>query len=198
MIALMSAFCLMLTMLMGAVTVSAETENAGGYQVQVTDEDGSPVSGVMVQFCSDSECMMGKTDDSGMAQFDQPAGTYTIHILKVPEGFMADPSEYAAPETPGLTTVTILREADLEAEADAAADEDTDEEDVMDSPKLGFHFEMPEAYKHLKGTLTWDASFALRLWQSKIRRKTFLQDLLPAVNPSIKIPPSENWIRRCM
>ncbi len=152
-ISLFTALCLLLTMLSGVTVVFAETGEGESYQVLVTDADGAPVSGVMIQFCSDTECMMAKTDDEGMAQFDQPAGSYTVHILKAPEGFASDATEYEAPETPGLLTLTLTREAEIEPEE---AEED---ENVLDAPQIGFHFEAPESYQDLKGILNWQASF---------------------------------------
>ena len=82
-------------------------KTADVYYVFVTDEEGAPVPGVTVQFCSDIECMMGKTDSDGIASFDREAGTYTVHILKVPEGYAADATEYAAPSTPGIVTIVL-------------------------------------------------------------------------------------------
>ncbi len=80
------------------------------YSVFVTDEAGNPVPNVMVQFCSDTECMTGKTDETGTVQFDREAGEYTLHILKVPEGYAPDDTEYAAPLTPGTVTVMLRTE----------------------------------------------------------------------------------------
>ena len=37
-------------------------------------------------------------------------GTYTIHILQPPEGYAADDTEYAAPLTPGTTTIVLHAE----------------------------------------------------------------------------------------
>ena len=71
----------------------------GVYRVVVTDESGAPVEGAMVQFCSDTSCIMGKTDGQGTAVFEQPEGTYTVHILKAPEGFAGDDTEYVTLET---------------------------------------------------------------------------------------------------
>ena len=150
---LFSVFCLLLSLLTGSAAVFAESAGTEGYQVQVTDDAGDPVSGAMVQFCSDSECMMGVTDDAGMAQFDQPAGSYTVHVLKVPEGFAADSTEYAAPEEPGLIAITLAKEAGGETE------EAPDAEDVLDYPALGFHFEKPEKFRNLKGVLDWSSSY---------------------------------------
>lgn len=88
---------------------SSGTENPGDvYRVIVNDESGAGVQGVTVRFCSDEMCVMGETDESGIAVFkDQAEGKYTVHILKVPEGYAEDETEYAAPETYGDVTVTL-------------------------------------------------------------------------------------------
>lgn len=77
------------------------------YEVLVKDEAGKPVSGVRIQFCSDTECLMGTTDENGSAVFDQKAGSYTIHVLMAPEGYAADDTEYAAPAQPGQVTIVL-------------------------------------------------------------------------------------------
>ena len=40
---------------------------------------------------------MGKTDAQGLASFEVPEGNYTVHILKVPEGYEKNPTEYTVP-----------------------------------------------------------------------------------------------------
>ena len=112
------------------------------YLVLVVDEGGAPVSGVTVQFCSDTECMFGRTDKTGLARFDAEPGTYTIHLLKVPDGFRADQAEYAAPDTRALTTITLTSDVPA-AEAD---------ETVWTNKDIGFTFELPEGWRGLKGT----------------------------------------------
>ena len=77
------------------------------YEVLVNDASGKPVSGVTIQFCSDTECIMGTTNDKGIAAFDKEAGSYTIHVLKVPEGYAPDDTEYSAPAKPGLVTIVL-------------------------------------------------------------------------------------------
>ncbi len=76
------------------VAARVETNNDSLYRVIVIDEDGSPVSGVTVQFCSETACMMGETDETGTAIFEEPMGHYTVHILKAPEGYIVDEAEY--------------------------------------------------------------------------------------------------------
>ena len=88
----------------------AAAESASSYQVLVLDESGNPVPGAMIQFCSDVECSMAKTDDSGIATFDKEAGSYTVHVLKVPEGFAPDETEYTAPAEPALLTIMLQKQ----------------------------------------------------------------------------------------
>ena len=56
-------------------------------------ETEEPIPCVRVKFCSDSMCMMGKTDEKGCALFDQDPGEYTAHILKAPEGYEKNEEE---------------------------------------------------------------------------------------------------------
>jgi hypothetical protein len=82
-----------------------------GYLIFVKDANtDEPLADVRVQFCSDTECILGETGDDGTAGFDREAGTYTIHILQPPEGYAADDTEYAAPLTPGTTTIVLHAE----------------------------------------------------------------------------------------
>ena len=72
----------------------------GVYRVIVSDTDGDLVKGATVQFCSDTTCMMGKTDENGMAVFEMEEGPiYTVHILKVPEGYVKNTGEYLTDDT---------------------------------------------------------------------------------------------------
>ena len=73
--------------------------DAGMYRIIVLDENGAPVEKATVQFCSDVQCMMGKTDAQGLVTFEVPEGNYTVHILKVPEGYEKNPDEFTLPAT---------------------------------------------------------------------------------------------------
>ena len=77
------------------------------YEVLVNNSGGKPVSGVTIQFCSDTECLLGTTDEKGTAVFEKEAGSYTVHVLKVPEGYAEDKAEYPAPEKPGRVTIVL-------------------------------------------------------------------------------------------
>ena len=77
------------------------------YRIICVDESGAPVAGAKVQFCSDMQCMIGTTDDNGVAEFDEEPGHYTVHLLKPPEGFAKDKTEYEAPAVPGDVTIVV-------------------------------------------------------------------------------------------
>ena len=96
--------CLLLTLIAVMLAACGKKTN---YEVLVNDAAGKPVPGVTIQFCSDTECIMGTTNDKGIAAFDKEAGSYTIHVLKVPEGYAPDDTEYSAPAKPGLVTIVL-------------------------------------------------------------------------------------------
>ena len=146
------AMILMLCLMQAALCVGASAD--GGYQIKTVDPDGNPVQGVMVQFCSDDQCLMGKTGEDGIAAFDMPAGNYTVHLLKVPAGYEKDTTEYPVPAAPDLVVLTVRPEGAAATESEAA------EAEVIDVPQLGLHFEMPEALRNLKGQISLDYDFA--------------------------------------
>ena len=86
---------------------SEATGNATEYRVICIDEDGLPVAGCTVQFCSDDTCMLAKTDENGIAEFQEPPGHYTVHLLKPPAGYAKDSTEYTAPEIYGDIIITV-------------------------------------------------------------------------------------------
>ena len=88
----------------------SELPEENGYRIFVRNEKGDPVNGVLLQFCSDSECVLGETDTDGIAVFDYPDGAYTVHILKAPAGYADDENEYPAPASRG--TVEIMLKTD--------------------------------------------------------------------------------------
>lgn len=85
---------------------------ATAYEVYVTNEAGDPVEGAKIQFCSDTECFVENTDKDGIAVFEKEAGTYTVHVLKSPQGYAKDATEYEAPAKPGRITITLKEETE--------------------------------------------------------------------------------------
>ena len=77
------------------------------YRVICVDENGNRVQGATIQFCSDDQCMMGKTDSNGIAEFDEAPGHYIVHLLKVPEGYAPDSREYNAPQNPDDIIIVV-------------------------------------------------------------------------------------------
>ena len=72
----------------------------GVYRVIVSDSDGDLVKGAKVQFCSDSICSLGTTDENGVAVFTMEEGPiYTVHVLKVPAGYEKNTQEYKTADT---------------------------------------------------------------------------------------------------
>ena len=85
----------------------AAPAEATPYRIVVLDEEGNAVEGVTVQFCSNIQCMMAKTDAEGVAEFDEGPGDYTVHLLKVPAGYAKDGTEYMADNVPGEMVITL-------------------------------------------------------------------------------------------
>ncbi len=126
-----------------AVTDAAVGE---GYKILVTDASGAPVTDVSVQFCSDTECRIEKTGTDGIAAFAEPEGSYTVHILQVPDGFAADGTEYTVPETFGTMTI-VLKTAD----SDVPAEESEHYLGYAEMPEFGLTFQFPAKYHDAKG-----------------------------------------------
>ncbi|MBQ6583057.1 MAG: hypothetical protein IJH77_04430 [Mogibacterium sp.] len=97
-----------LGLLVGCGGSKGQEENqVKAYLALVVDEENAPVEGVSLQLCSDQACVMAKTDNTGIAQFDVDEGIYTLKVYAVPEGFAEDKSEYAVPETYGLVQIVL-------------------------------------------------------------------------------------------
>ena len=115
-----------------------------GYVIFVKDANTEePLAGVKVQFCSDSQCMMAKTDNTGAAVFNVDPGNYEAHVLKQGEELKAadtaDGTDTAADETneesAGQKSDGEYRKTDAEWSFDMT----------------GFTFKVPERYKEYKG-----------------------------------------------
>ena len=76
-------------------------------EVIVTDENGAPVAGVKLSVCSDSLCLTGTTDESGVYAFEGTEFPYTAHVLSAPEGYTADLSREYTLERAGALTITV-------------------------------------------------------------------------------------------
>lgn len=80
-----------------AIVACAKDAAADPFKITVKDEDGNPVEGAMIQFCTDTMCMMQTTGADGTVSFDRTSQAEChVHVLKAPEGFAKDDTEYAA------------------------------------------------------------------------------------------------------
>ena len=138
----------------GAPSTVSDAENT--YIILVQDaDDASPLSGAMVQFCSDIQCMVGRTDATGAASFEVDPGNYTAHVLRVPEGYEATEEEIAL-SADNRTAVFAIHKAGAaeksNAEADAAPSNGKHAK-AWDLPLAGFSFTVPESFSSCKGQL---------------------------------------------
>ena len=61
------------------------------------DQDGAPVPGVMLNFCTDAACIPRKSDANGTVSFDGAPDVYHVQLIKAPEGDLTyDGTEKAA------------------------------------------------------------------------------------------------------
>ena len=68
-------------------TTPAEEGETAVYTITVVDQNGDPVPGVYVNFCTSVVCNMAISDDNGVISFEDPAMIYNVDVLKVPEGY---------------------------------------------------------------------------------------------------------------
>lgn len=60
------------------------------YIVTVTDTDGNPVPGAMVQVCSETLCNVYVSDENGQCAFVLEPDNWEMHLLMLPEGYSGD------------------------------------------------------------------------------------------------------------
>ena len=63
------------------------------YSVMVVDQNGYPVEGVIVNFCTDTACTPGETDQTGLITFTGEPDAYHVQIIEAPEGYSWDEEE---------------------------------------------------------------------------------------------------------
>ena len=71
-------------------TAQTETVQPEAYILHAVDQDGSPVPGVYVNFCTDTACVLAEGDENGTITFTGNPDRYHVQILKVPEGYGFD------------------------------------------------------------------------------------------------------------
>ena len=130
------------------------TANSGAYLVFVMDaETIKPIPNVRVQFCSDSACRMGKTDENGLVKFEVDPGTYTVHMMMAPEGYVKSEEEFTLDKDNREATYYLSKEGTEAEPAEAADNKSAESDSVIDFPLAGFTFDAPEEFNHLMGEI---------------------------------------------
>ena len=90
-----------------------ETALPQAYLLHIVDQDGAPVPGVMLNFCTDAACIPRKSDASGTVTFDGAPDVYHVQLLKAPEGYGFDPDfEFYTGRAYGEWLLRIRRNGD--------------------------------------------------------------------------------------
>ena len=70
--------------------IQAEEAAPQSYIVHITDQDGAPVPGATVKFCTETACVLRQADENGIVTFDGAPDAYHVQLLKVPDGYSFD------------------------------------------------------------------------------------------------------------
>lgn len=93
-------------------TDNAENADDGlvDYTVTVTDENGSPIVGALVQLCMDT-CYPSATGEDGVANFHVEEADYKVSFLTLPEGYTYSGDEDTFYFEDGSTDMVIVLKA---------------------------------------------------------------------------------------
>ena len=82
----------------------------GRWEVLFQDQDGNPVAGCMINFCTDTACYTAVSDENGLAVYEGESAEYHLQVLKVPEGYTYDTNrEFSAGRNGGNVTMEVTR-----------------------------------------------------------------------------------------
>ena len=60
------------------------------YFIHVVDQYDDPVTGAMVNFCTDTACVPSESDENGLITFDGAPDKYHVQLIDLPEGYSSD------------------------------------------------------------------------------------------------------------
>lgn len=103
--------------------------NVRVYTVNVVDEEGNPMMGVMVQFCDENGCSPAFTDENGVVKYTALTEK-TAKIADMPQGY-----EYATIQeewdfTESNEVTIVLRASDLDGPDEVTEPTESIEEDI--------------------------------------------------------------------
>ena len=76
--------------LLDAGGTGAETGEEASYTVVFADQEGNPVPGCALTFCTDELCMPAVADETGTARCSGAPEVYHLQVIRVPEGYECD------------------------------------------------------------------------------------------------------------
>ena len=81
------------------------------YSVTVTDQEGHPVAGAVLGFCTDTACRnSGPSDENGVVSMQLAPDTYHIQVIDLPDGFDAlEGADVSMGPNGGEATLTVTR-----------------------------------------------------------------------------------------
>jgi len=79
------------------------------YIIRLTDTNGDPVPGVMVQVCSETLCNVYVSDEDGMCAFVLEPDNWEMHLLMIPEGYLGDTESVTSLDPMGEEIEIVLQ-----------------------------------------------------------------------------------------
>ncbi|MBR4234725.1 MAG: redoxin family protein [Clostridia bacterium] len=80
------------------------------YTVTFTDQNGAPVPGCIINFCTDEMCVPVKADENGVAVFTGAPFMYHLQVIRVPGGYSFDTAqEFTSPLLGGELFFTVKK-----------------------------------------------------------------------------------------
>jgi len=114
----------------------ASTSTDPKYVIQVQDaDDATPIPGVKVQLCTDTQCMMGQTGDDGAAYFDAEPADYTAHVLKAPAEYEGTSEELTLSADVRTATFALHKAGTTSSEASSAPADAGEGSDITSAAK---------------------------------------------------------------
>jgi len=71
----------------GGKDPAQDAEGGAEYTITVTDQNGDPVAGAVVNICTDTTCEPQTTDENGFIYYSGEMENYHLEVIKVPEGY---------------------------------------------------------------------------------------------------------------
>ena len=101
----MKKLALLPALLLLCCLLGCGTAKESRYTVSCRGEDGSPVAGVMINFCTDTACSPVTSGEDGNAVFTGTPEEYHVQVVRVPAGWelLGEAEWTAGPESQSFT-----------------------------------------------------------------------------------------------